>query len=73
MVRLALHSSDMTATCAVPPGNPTSQATGGWQMLKHVGNSGLVQSLNVQPYCMKGSVKEEEIMNKRDQKESTCV
>lgn len=38
MVRLALRSSDMTATCAVPPGNPTtSQAAGGWQTLLHVG------------------------------------
>ncbi len=43
MVRLALRSSDMTATCAVPPGNPTSQTTGSWQTLLHEGNSGLVQ------------------------------
>ncbi|TNN87698.1 hypothetical protein EYF80_002045 [Liparis tanakae] len=43
MVRLALRSGDMTATCAVPPGNPTSQTTGGWRALLHAGNSGLVQ------------------------------
>jgi len=43
MVRLALRSGDMTTTCAVPPGNPTSQVTGGTQTLLHVGNSGLVK------------------------------
>lgn len=41
------YTSDMTATCAVPPGNPTSQVIGGWPTLQHVGNSGLVQSVNV--------------------------
>ena len=42
-MRLALRSSDMTATCAVPPGNPTSQMTSGWQMLLPEGKGGLVK------------------------------
>lgn len=43
MVRLALRSSDMTATCAVPPGNPTSQVTCEKQTALHVANSGLIK------------------------------
>ena len=71
MVRLALRSSDMTATCAVPPGNPTSQATSGWQSLLHVVNSGAVQCVfsSVTDHrdrgirdLMKGCVKTDEIM-----------
>lgn len=38
MVRLALHYSDMTATCAIPPGIPTYQTR---EAFLHVGICGL--------------------------------